>query len=61
MVALPPALAQASTVPAFGALLAAYACEQTGAHGTRVWVASAGALHEVACEGRGLALSDGSL
>ena len=61
MVALSPALAQASTVPAFGALLAAYACEQTGAHGTRVWVASAGTLHEVACEGRGLALSDGSL
>lgn len=61
MVALPPALAQASTVPAFGTLLAAYACEQTGAHGARVWAASAGELHEVACEGRGLALSDGSL
>ena len=61
MVALPPALAQASTVPAFGTLLAAYACEQTGAHGARVWAAAAGELHEVACEGRGLTLSDGSL
>ena len=61
MVTLPPALAQASTVSVFGALLAAYACERTGAHGVRVWSASAGALHEVACEGRGLALSDGTL
>lgn len=61
MPALPPTLAQAGTVPAFGNLLAAYACERAGAHGVRVWAIQQGRLEEVACVGGGLALSDGTL
>ncbi|WP_043802128.1 GAF domain-containing protein [Deinococcus gobiensis] len=58
---LPPSLAQASTAPQFGDGVARFACETTRAHGVRVWVVSGGQLGEVACEGRGLGLSDGSL
>ncbi|KQR27855.1 GAF domain-containing protein [Deinococcus sp. Leaf326] len=58
---LPPTLAQASTAPQFGDGVARFACQVTQAHGVRVWVVSGGQLGEVACEGRGLGLSDGTL
>lgn len=57
----PVILTNASTVPQFGAALAEFACRVAGAHGVRVWVAQVGMLTEVACEGRGLGLSDGTL
>jgi hypothetical protein len=57
----PPALSHASTVPGFGAALAAYACRVTGAHGVQVWAVQGGHLEVVAGEGRGLGLSDGTL
>lgn len=58
---LSPSLAQASTAAQFGDGVARYACALTRAHGVRVWVVSGGQLGEVACEGRGLGLSDGTL
>ncbi|MFC4639844.1 GAF domain-containing protein [Deinococcus hohokamensis] len=57
----PPALSAASTTAQFAEALAAYACRVAGAHGVRVWVTQDGQLAEVACDGRGLALSDGTL
>ncbi|MFC4426756.1 GAF domain-containing protein [Deinococcus navajonensis] len=57
----PPALSVASTTVQFAEALAAYACRLAGAHGVRVWVTQDAQLAEVACDGRGLALSDGTL
>lgn len=58
---LPPGLSAASSVAQFAQMLAAYACRATHAHGTRVWVVTDGQPLPVAEEGRGLALSDGTL
>ncbi|WP_291429758.1 GAF domain-containing protein [Deinococcus sp.] len=58
---LPPGLSAASTVSQFAGLLAAYACRATHAHGVQVWVVTDGQPLPVAEEGRGLALSDGTL
>lgn len=57
----PQSLSAATSLPQFGEVLAAYACRLTGAHGVRVWVTVDGKLSEVACAGRGMGLSDGSL
>ncbi|GGB59471.1 GAF domain-containing protein [Deinococcus soli (ex Cha et al. 2016)] len=57
----PQTLSQASSVAAFARDLAAYACPVLHAHGVRVWVVQDAALTPVAEEGRGLALSDGTL
>ncbi|GGK10927.1 hypothetical protein GCM10008955_00190 [Deinococcus malanensis] len=57
----PPALSAATTTTQFGEALAAFACKVAQAHGVRVWVMQDGRLGEVACDGRGMALSDGTL
>ncbi|ACO45473.1 GAF domain-containing protein [Deinococcus deserti] len=57
----PPALSAATTTKQFGEALAAFACKVAQAHGVRVWVMQDGRLNEVACDGRGMALSDGTL
>ncbi|WP_019008690.1 GAF domain-containing protein [Deinococcus aquatilis] len=59
--AFPPSLSAALDVQTYGAALADYACRTVRAHGVRVWAVSGGSLIPVAEEGRGLALSDGTL
>lgn len=58
---LPATLTNASTATQFGAALAHLACQSTQAHGVQVWLAAAGQLGILAEDGRGFALSDGSL
>ncbi|WP_432804225.1 GAF domain-containing protein [Deinococcus taeanensis] len=57
----PPALSQAGNVAQFARALAEYACQTLRAHGVRVWVVQDAQLSPAAEEGRGLALSDGTL
>ncbi|GGM17743.1 sensor histidine kinase [Deinococcus aerophilus] len=61
MIPPPSTLAAASTVAAFAAALAEYACEVTSAHGVQVWVGDGVRNVAVAQAGRGLGLSDGTL
>lgn len=58
---IPPALTEAQTAAQFAQALAAFASQAAHAHGVRVWGVADGRLSELACEGRGLALSDGAL
>ncbi len=61
MIPPPPTLSAASTVAAFAAALAEYACEVTSAHGVQVWVGDGVRNVAAAQAGRGLGLSDGTL